>query len=184
MSIEKPKNILGKYPVVEIANRKAVLKKLTGKSLNVLAVEAGVSNGTADDWTDKQIEKPSRTVSDFLSHHKISEKWWKSGEGEVFITPAINSDSSDNNTDPKEMKEGVYQTIVEGHTEYVLIPRSVLNETQLVSKDQINRTWVELDKRSTELADRNKQFDLLLNQLNQIYEKFELIPKTLKTKEV
>lgn len=48
--------------------------------------------------------------------------------------------------DNKQMSESVYRTIVEGNTEYVLIPRTVLADVQLISKSQIARDNGLMDK--------------------------------------
>lgn len=59
------------------------------------------------------------------------------------ITPAMNS------TDKIDYDEGargkVYKTIVEGHTEYLLIPRSVMKDVQLVSNKQIEKDKIFMD---------------------------------------
>lgn len=89
--------------------------------------------------------------------------------------------------DNKEMNSNhdqVYRTIVEGHTEYVLIPRSVLSETQLVSTEQINKTWQELAEKNKELERKNKQLDFYQEQFAKLMDNMELAPKPPKAKEV
>jgi transcriptional regulator with XRE-family HTH domain len=98
-----------------------------------------------------------------------------------------NLTSVDKLTDNKEKpasREGVYQTIVEGHTEYVLIPRSVLNETQLISNEQIKRTWDELAEKNKELERKNKQLDFYNEQFAKLLENLELAPKSSEPKKI
>jgi hypothetical protein len=84
----------------------------------------------------------------------------------------------------KDDRVGVYQTIVEGHTEYVLIPRTVLQETQLVSTEQINKTWEELAEKNRELERKNNQIDFYQKQFAKLMDNLELAPKPSKPKEV
>jgi transcriptional regulator with XRE-family HTH domain len=72
----------------------------------------------------------------------------------------------------KEMEnpEEVYRTIVEGNTEYVLIPRKVLDRTQLVSADELDR--------------KNNQIDFYQKQIGRLLETLELQPKSPDPKEV
>lgn len=121
-----------------------VLSQLTKKSGNKLGLEAGLGNATVNDWSDKQVEKPTRTVEEFLKHHSISETWWKTGEGEVFIT---SEQKPGDNKEKMENQEEVYRNLVEGNTEYILIPRSVLQEKyRLVALEQFQKDKEQMDK--------------------------------------
>jgi transcriptional regulator with XRE-family HTH domain len=53
--------------------------------------------------------------------------------------------ANDNKEKGHDSRIEVYRTIVEGHTEYVLIPRIVLNDTQLVSVKQIEKDKAYMD---------------------------------------
>jgi hypothetical protein len=100
-------------------------------------------------------------------------------------------DKATDNTEKPTKRESVYTTIVEGHTEYLLVPRSVLQETQLVSSEQIRRTWDELAEKNKELSEKNKelerknkQIDFYQEQFAKLMENLELSPKPFKSKEV
>ncbi len=80
-------------------------------------------------------------------------------------------------TDNKELSESVYRTIVEGNTEYVLVPRNILNETQLISKD-------ELAEKSREMERKNKQIDFYQEQFSKLMDGLELTSKSPKPKKV
>lgn len=140
---------------VKIKARLAVLEQELGKSGNQLGLAAKLGNATVDGWTDNQIEKSNLAVEKFLSHHKINPKWWKTGEGEIFITSVQGSTDNEENV---TISENVYRTIVEGNTEYVLIPRTVLKDTRLMSIEQI-----ENDK---------KIMDILLDQNQKLMARF------------
>jgi hypothetical protein len=183
MAIGKAKNIIGKATFVKINERALILKELTGKSLNTLGKEAGVSNGTADDWSDKQVGKPTRTVKDFLRFHGINEQWWKTGEGDVFNKKRTYVELPSNNKEMENPRETVYQTIVEGHTEYVLIPRSIMKDTQLISSEQIKRTWDELAEKNKELERKNGQINFYHKFLEKYLEGVEL-PKPPNSEKV
>lgn len=80
----------------------------------------------------------------------INQQWWDDGKGEIFKengTPAMKS------TDNTEKRiEEIYRNIVEGNTEYILIPRSVLQEKyRLVSLEQFEKEREEMDKDKRQL---------------------------------
>src|SRR5688500_17789796 len=110
-----------------LSERIAILEQELGKSGNQLGLDAGIGNGTVGGWTDNQVDKPTTAVEKFLRHYRIRIEWWKTLEGEVFITqeqkePAVTENPA------SETSEEIYRNIVEGNTEYLLIPRSVLQE--------------------------------------------------------
>lgn len=55
---------------------------------------------------------------------------------------------SDNKEYDPEEREEVYRTIVEGNTEYVLIPRVTMNNAEIVSKKQLDATIRKMDNDS------------------------------------
>jgi hypothetical protein len=176
---------------VPISDRIAVLKQELGISSNRALEKGGlpgdewvVSNGLLDTWKDKDpSEFTTSSLERFLNYWGINKDWWRTGKGDPITkkpTPAIKS--TDNME--KGQYEGVYQTIVEGRTEYVLIPRSILSETQLVSTEQINKTWAELAEKNRELERKNKQLDFYQEQFAKLMDNLELSPKSPKPKEV
>lgn len=147
----------------QLSARMKVLYEKLNKSGNLLGKEAGLGNATVDGWSDKQIEKPTLAVESFLNHHKINREWWKTGQGEVFITPV--EKTSDNK---EKDSEEVYRNIVEGNTEYVLIPRSVIQEKyRLVSLEQ-------LEKDRLQMENDKKIIDRLLDIQDDLHSRFGL----------
>jgi hypothetical protein len=138
------KNILDTSKSAKIAEKIKVLEVSFNKPGNTLGKDAGLGNGTVDGWTDNQIDKPNAVVEKFLKHYNINPVWWRTGEGEVFLTPAIKSTGSN---EIPEVRGEVYRTIVEGETEYILMARSVLQEKyRLVAIEQLNHDKATIDK--------------------------------------
>jgi hypothetical protein len=160
MTIEKSKKDLENSSNLQIKARIAVLESELRKSGNQLGLDAKLGNGTVDGWTDKHLDKSKPLVEKFLRHHKVNPQWWETGKGEVFLT--LMPKSTDNKENPA-FREGVYQTIIEGHTEYVMIPRTVLENTQLVAKDELDR--------------KNKQIDFYQEHFAKLLNDLELVPK-------
>jgi hypothetical protein len=155
MAIGKSKKDLEKSTNDEIIARIAVLGNKTGKSGNQLGIDAGLGNGTVDGWTDKHLDISKPLVEKFLRHHSINPEWWESGKGEIFIkkhTPAIKS------TGNTEMdKEDLYRDLVEGSSDYSLVPKTVLNgeyRMMLISELEDRRaSWKEaLDSKNQLIA--------------------------------
>lgn len=142
-------------------------------------IEAG--RGAINDFYKENREPGRITLKRIKSFPDLNWEWWETGKGEIFLTSVPNTTDNKKNS---YLREGVYQTIVEGHTEYVLIPRTVLNETQLVSTEQINKTWAELAEKNKELERKNKQLDFYQEQFARLMDNLELTPKPPKPKEV
>jgi hypothetical protein len=183
MSIGKAKNILGKAKFDKISERARILKDLTGKSLNTLGVEAGISNGTAGDWSDNQIEKPTRAVSDFLTHHGINEDWWKTGEGEVFNKNSTYVELPSDNKQNQEMEPDKFfdtiRTVVEGKTEYLLVPRGVLKDHyRLVSLEQYEKDMQQIEKDKQQI---NKDIEQMREMVRKADETIAAKEQTIAT---
>lgn len=153
------------------------------KLRTIVAEETGVKTDFIVEFTEKIADRDNK---------KINGHWLLTGEGEMFFsengTPA--KESSDNYKNGG-VRESVYKSIVEGHTEYMLVPRSILNETQLVSTEQIKRTWDELAQKNIELAEKNKeldtknkQIDFYQGQFARLMENLELATKSSDSKKV
>jgi hypothetical protein len=121
----------------------------------------------------------------------ISPDWWDTGKGDIYVSKHTQDEKAGDNKQNDQFNESVYRTIIEGHTEYLLVPRSVLNETQLVSTEQIKRTWDELAEKNKEIAEKNKelerknkQIDFYQDRFAKLLENMELTTKPSKAKEV
>jgi hypothetical protein len=172
MTIEKSKKDLGNSTDQRIKARITVLEGELGKSGNQLGLDAKLGNGTVDGWTDKQLDKSKPLVERFLNHHKINPEWWETGRGEVFLT-SVPKPTGNKEKDVEE----IYRNIVEGNTEYILIPRSVLQEKyRLVALEQFQKDKEQMDK------DRSTIDRLLSMNENLIAEMTSLKPKLPVTK--
>lgn len=60
------------------------------------------------------------------------------------LTPVPKANDNKEMDNP-EQRENIYRTIVEGHTEYLLIPRSVMSEVQLISTKQLEKDKAYMD---------------------------------------
>lgn len=147
---EKSKNIFEDSKQGTIGARIKVLLVETNKSVTELESFAKVGNGTLKTWKDKSLEFSTNVVDTFKRNMKIREDWWKSGNGEIFLT---HEEKPDDNKKTPEFRENVYRTIVEGNTEYLLIPRAVMNEVQLISTKQLENDRKVMDK----LLDQNEK---------------------------
>lgn len=148
---------------VEIQLRIKFLEGKLKKSGNALGIEAGLGNATVDGWTDNQIEKPTLAVEKFLKHHNISPEWWRTGKGEAFLTPVKESADYKENASTELT---AYKTFFEGRTEYVLIPRTVMDKTRLVSIDELDR--------------KNEMIDFFQGEFAKLLEGLRLAPKPSK----
>lgn len=87
----------------------------------------------------------------------------------------IDCDDSGNNT------ETVYKDIVEGNTEYILIPRAVLQEKyRLVSLEQIQKDQKELQIREEELRRREEQISGLYSIIKDMITRLPRLSKEIE----
>jgi hypothetical protein len=68
-------------------------------------------------------EMTDRKTENFLQNLGINKRWWETGEGEIFQED-IETDMHPNDRVPEE----VYRNLVETNTEYMLVPKTILNE--------------------------------------------------------
>jgi hypothetical protein len=153
------------------------------------AVKAG--RGAINEFYNDNREPGRKTLKKIKSLEGLNEIWYDTGEEPVFHKNGTSVKKPADNKEKIHSHEEVYRTIVEGHTEYLLVPREVLKETQLVSTEQIKRTWEELAEKNKELAAKNQelerkniQLDFYQNQFAKLLENLELSPKPPKPKEV
>jgi hypothetical protein len=114
-------------------------KKFT--SVYDLELKSGVGMGTLRKAYDEDREPSKRTIWKVLESIGVNPEWWETGKGDTFLTsvtkPTDNKEKEDDYSDQRAIVD--YRTLVEGHTEYVLIPRAVMNEVQLVAKSQLEK---------------------------------------------
>lgn len=132
------------------------LLRVSGKKFNSiydLELKSGVGTGTIRKAYDENREPSKRTIWKFLESLSINTEWWETGKGEIYLENPTPVPKSDDNKKNPEFRDNVYRTIVEGNTEYVLIPRTVLNEVQLISTKQLENDRRVMDK----LLDQNEK---------------------------
>lgn len=126
------------------------LLRVSGKKFNSvydLEVKSGVGMGTLRKAYDENREPSKRTIWKFLESLSINPEWWETGNGSIYLEKPTQGDKmSDNKENPIQEAE-VYRTIVEGNTEYLLIPRSVLQDKyRLRSLEDIEKDQKVLDR--------------------------------------
>lgn len=153
-----------------------------GKSGNQLGKDAGLGNTTVDGWNDNQIGKPTLAVKEFLKFYNIRGEWWATMEGPIFkgkpthgqIEPAITEKPLGG--DPE-----VYRTIVEGKTEYVLIPRTTMQDSKLIAKEQFTET-IEMMRTDREMMKSDRQIMvLLMNEFLAAVKRLESSPESAQS---
>lgn len=103
-------------------------------SLYDLETKSGLGMGTLRKAYEENREPSNRIIGKFLETLRINTEWWETGNGEIYLGKGTDDDKLDNNKE----KEEVYRALVEGNTEYILIPRSVLQEKyRLVSVEKL-----------------------------------------------
>lgn len=153
MSIDKSKIFFEDSKSGTIGARIKVLLAKTGKAVSVIEEEGGIGNGTLKTWKDKEIDYSTTVIQNFLRTSRINEDWWKTGEGEIFIKNGTDMPKASDNKESALGELTAYKTIFEGKTEYVVIPRTVLENTRLISIDELDR--------------KNGQIDLLIKLLGE-----------------
>jgi hypothetical protein len=129
-------------------------------------IKAGV--GAITKYLKNDEEPGEDTIKKILDLPGLNKEWWETGNGAVFSDePAIKHASVQNGTDNKgksaEAREGAYRTIVEGYTEYYLIPKTIFQEKYiLVALDQFNK---EQEKWSQDKATFDRLLDLFESTL-------------------
>lgn len=128
--------------------------KISKKKFNTiqdLEVAAGLGMNTLRKAYNDNREPSPKVQVKLLEEIGINEHWWDTGNGEVYVEkPTPVQQQGDNNE--KSLGElEVYRKVFEGKTEYLVIPRKVLEKTQLVSIDELER--------------KNSQIDLLIKML-------------------
>lgn len=137
MAAEKSRNIFENSLEGTMGARIKVLLAKTGLSPSAFEEKYGVGNGTLKSWKDESVEKSTNTIKNFLNEAGINKDWWKTGEGEPFLTlDEIEAAIPEN---PMHVNS-VYKDLVEGNSEYSLIPKTVMaGEYRLILDRDI--TW-------------------------------------------
>lgn len=94
----------------------------------------GFGVGTISKKKDTNSKLFENNVKNFLRRFHVARSWWDHGEGEMLskkvddIRGISAHEPALSYTKDESINEEIYKKIVEGNTEYLLIPRSVLKE--------------------------------------------------------
>lgn len=123
---------------------------------------------------DEDRELSEDYHNDFMTHFNVNPDWWKSGKEPVLLkngTPV--QKTSDNKVNDAAL--GIaFKTIMEGGTEFTLIPKSLLQDKHRLVPLEI----IERDERQM-----NKLMDDYLKVNNELNELKALLPKVKKAQQ-
>jgi hypothetical protein len=131
------------------------LNKLGINSPSGLETYIKAGTGSITKYLKKDEEPGEDTVKKILELSGLNKQWWETGEEPVFIEKDdTNNTSVQNGSDNKGKSSGeadLYKKIVEGGTEYLLVPRTAFEgHHRFTSIEQINAQTQELkDKQDT-----------------------------------
>jgi hypothetical protein len=136
---------------------------LKAKELDKLSINKMEQALGLDGTIYKGVKNPDyipdpNLVSEILRKYRIKESWWNkdwaTGSLDMFEPKPTRDENLADNKENLVIAGEVYRKIVEGNTEYVLVPRTVLDNVQLIAKSQISRDNALMDK----LLDQNEKF--------------------------
>jgi hypothetical protein len=135
------------------------------------AVDAGISI----DALRKSIERNTlsdNSVEKIRDSFHIKEDFLRGFESELsYEKPTPVQNGANNTGKPIEGDPEVYRTIVEGKTEYVLVPREVMQDSKLIAKDQFTET-IEMMKSDREMMKSDRRImEILMNKFLETAEK-------------
>lgn len=171
-----------------IKDRIEVLSKFLGKS--VAELEKGdkkdfpgeddrlLGNATISGWYSKKTDWTSATLDKFLNYYRINREWWKTGEGDIILTPVPESTSSKEKT-PEE----IYRDLVECRTDYRLVPKIILNEEyRIVLKSEIDSRDKILEIALSKSEQLNATMQVVIDAKNLLIAEYEKTISELRAK--
>jgi hypothetical protein len=151
---------------------------IKGIKLYKLAEMSGLGN-TLEKAYEKDREMRTSTTERFIQKMGINSVWWEQQKGEVFSKNGTEVKESTDNSIMEDPEE-VYRKLVEGNTEYVLIPRSVLQEKyRLVSLEQFQKDKEQMEKDKKESENQQKIIDKLLDQYDKVIARLTVLDPKL-----
>lgn len=148
--------------------------KLGIKSIFGLEKFAKVGTGSVSKFLNENESPTIGTIKKIQDALRVNPEWWDTEKGDIYLEKHTSVDKASDNNGKMENPEEVYRNIVEGNTEYILIPRSVLNEKyRLVAIEQIEKDKTQAEKQS-------KQIDFLIEGQMKLIDKItelQLQPK-------
>lgn len=165
---EKSKNIFEDSKAGTIGARIRVLLQKTRKSVTELEENAGIGNGTLKTWKEKSIDFSSNVVKTFITNVGVNPNWWKTGEGEPFITSV--QIPSDNHVKMKSAKETFYEEFFEQNKDYFVAPRAIFTDYKIVPDRILNVIIESKENEKKALEDAHK---ILIRDYERIIEGYE-----------
>ena len=127
------------------------ISKKKFSSITELEAAAGLGMNTLRKAYNEDREPSKKVIVKLLEGIGINEEWYDTAKGEVFNEKPTPIYKTGENGENGAGELHVYRTIFEGKTEYVVIPRTVMDKTRLVSHEELER--------------KNSQIDLLIKLL-------------------
>jgi hypothetical protein len=140
-------------------------------------VEAGRSS--INNFYKENKEPGRKTLKKIKSLPGLNLEWYETGKGQVFLKNGTGVKESTDNSIMEDPEE-VYRKLVEGNTEYVLIPRSVLQEKyRLVSLEQFQKDKEQMEKDKKESENQQRIIDKLLDQYDKVIARLTVLDPKL-----
>lgn len=150
-----------------------IIRELKNKTVPKLAKESGLSKTSIYAWESGEYE-PGKDNLDILAKYldvPIKDFY----DDEKWNNKSDNSERLESKVIPNDNNEDIYRNIVEGNTEYILIPRSVLDgKYRLVPMEELKQHQINLDAKD-ETIDRLLGLIETLNGKNTKPEKVEKV---------
>jgi DNA-binding XRE family transcriptional regulator len=135
----------------KVARNYKIIRRFFGKEPADLTQDLGISKQNISTWENENGNPGSKFVDQMSKYFRLPrDVFYRDGLTVEDLKAMKNHTSvqngSDNTRKPLGGDPEVYRTIVEGNTEYVLIPRTVLQDTKLISTEQIANDRKIMDK--------------------------------------
>jgi hypothetical protein len=103
-----------------------IILSIRGIKIKEIEKSLGV-DGTFYKAYNENREPRKELLAEFLRKFHVKESWWKSPKGSNEAAVFEENPTSDSkSTGSKETPDGLFQEILEGNSEYVVIPRTAL----------------------------------------------------------
>jgi hypothetical protein len=181
---EKSSKIFENSKEGTIGARIKVLLSETNKNVTELEEAGGIGNGTLKSWKEKSIDFSSNVVTGFKRTLMINDSWWSTGKGEIFNKKSTYVEIPTDNKEKMENQDDFLHTfkgLVEGNTEYLLVPRGVLKDNyRLISLEQYQKDQAQLEKEKQQIAKDLEQIQIYKEELKNKNKHIEILLLTNK----
>lgn len=128
-----------------------------------------------DDREPADLEIVRKLIGTLNIRQEWWDKEWESGSKDIFNTP-VQKEAAVTEKDVREKSVRDYARdiidVIEGKTEYVVIPRSVLKENyRIVPLEQFEKDKLQMERDARELDERSRQIQRLTDLIGQFSER-------------